>query len=345
MPFFSEPLDHDGSDNSTTTTPARPSVAEPNVVLSRPLPIHQPRHRLSEESIRTDLCDGPLDSSLDSSLGCSPVAASPDHDMCVIAGVASDAATAAATADNAATSDRAELIERLKRGESPTWVPNRKVSALAVNFLFCSLLLCRALGDIAFQDWKEGSTDSSYLARWLLAKPRVTRPLAQRSAKVKERLWCPAQLERPTHRALICRQQAAARPRYRASSISLAQRRLYAAAPRAEQCTPRSRPCRHPSNQHEQRPNRPGDMQPSASSSATSSFCFCFCFSSRPSCLVCKLAAERLRSAQSRRPCCFSRLLPTARLPILAAIAMFVAVVQLRLQAPDQSTCPVREQR
>ena len=24
--------------------------------------------------------------------------------------------------------DRAELIERLKRGESPTWVPNRAVS-------------------------------------------------------------------------------------------------------------------------------------------------------------------------------------------------------------------------
>lgn len=89
-------------------------------MLSRPLPIHQPRHRLSEESIRTDLCDGPLNSSL----GCSPVAASPDHDVCVIAGVASDAATA----DKTATSDRAELIERLKRGESPTWVPNRKVS-------------------------------------------------------------------------------------------------------------------------------------------------------------------------------------------------------------------------
>ena len=25
--------------------------------------------------------------------------------------------------------DRAELIERLKKGESPTWVPNRAVSA------------------------------------------------------------------------------------------------------------------------------------------------------------------------------------------------------------------------
>ena len=28
--------------------------------------------------------------------------------------------------------DRAELIERLKRGESPTWVPNRAVSGFEI---------------------------------------------------------------------------------------------------------------------------------------------------------------------------------------------------------------------
>jgi hypothetical protein len=58
--------------------------------------------RLSEESIRTELCEGPL---LDSP----PKPATPEE------------------AVSRAVSDRAELIERLKRGESPTWIPNRHV--------------------------------------------------------------------------------------------------------------------------------------------------------------------------------------------------------------------------
>lgn len=57
--------------------------------------------RLSEESIRTDLCEGPVPDSP------KPV----PHDADV----------------EAITSDRADLIERLKRGESPTWIPNRHV--------------------------------------------------------------------------------------------------------------------------------------------------------------------------------------------------------------------------
>jgi len=57
--------------------------------------------RLSEESIRTELCDGPLPDS--------PVPTTPERES------------------SAAVSDRAELIERLKRGESPTWIPNRHV--------------------------------------------------------------------------------------------------------------------------------------------------------------------------------------------------------------------------
>lgn len=59
--------------------------------------------RLSEESIRTDLCEGPVPDS-------PPRPVTPQQLV------------------PHAVSDRAELIERLKRGESPTWIPNRHVS-------------------------------------------------------------------------------------------------------------------------------------------------------------------------------------------------------------------------
>ncbi|KAL1874922.1 hypothetical protein VTK73DRAFT_10402 [Phialemonium thermophilum] len=80
---------------------------------SDPIPIRPPAEvtlfrRLSEESIRTDLCDGPI---LDDA-----VSAISDRDH-------------VATATNT-VSDRAELIERLKRGESPTWIPNRHLESL-----------------------------------------------------------------------------------------------------------------------------------------------------------------------------------------------------------------------
>jgi len=58
--------------------------------------------RASEESIRTELCEGPIPDS-------PPKAATPEQGV------------------EKAVSDRAELIERLKRGESPTWIPNRHV--------------------------------------------------------------------------------------------------------------------------------------------------------------------------------------------------------------------------
>ncbi|KAK4146745.1 uncharacterized protein C8A04DRAFT_34642 [Dichotomopilus funicola] len=77
-----------------------------------PIPIQTPpgagrwnSRRLSEESIRTELCEGPL---LDSP----PRPETPQE------------------AVSRAVSDRAELIERLKRGESPTWVPNRHLESL-----------------------------------------------------------------------------------------------------------------------------------------------------------------------------------------------------------------------
>ncbi|KAH9887749.1 hypothetical protein F4778DRAFT_755925 [Xylariomycetidae sp. FL2044] len=55
--------------------------------------------QLSEESIRTELCEGPVSDS--------PPTRTPEDDA------------------SPPCSDRADLIERLKRGESPTWIPNR----------------------------------------------------------------------------------------------------------------------------------------------------------------------------------------------------------------------------
>lgn len=112
MPIFQADLQHDYShysaqrshdpspDNSPSNSPQR--SPEPRFAH-----LHHPSsaRRLSEESIRTELCDGPVP---DSPPG-TPVQR---HD------------------DEAAVSSRAELIERLKRGESPTWVPNRHLESL-----------------------------------------------------------------------------------------------------------------------------------------------------------------------------------------------------------------------
>lgn len=64
--------------------------------------------RLSEESLRTEDCDGPVAQA--------PMGDSPTQD----GGICSSG--------EAICSDRAELIERIKKGESPTWVPNQAVS-------------------------------------------------------------------------------------------------------------------------------------------------------------------------------------------------------------------------
>ena len=68
--------------------------------------------RRSEESIRTEDCEG-------------PVPDAPVEDLSLL-----EENTAASSSSNgeAVCSNRAELIERLKRGESPQWIPNRSVS-------------------------------------------------------------------------------------------------------------------------------------------------------------------------------------------------------------------------
>ena len=69
--------------------------------------------RMSEESIRTEDCEGPI----------------PDDAM-VDVGLENDQNS---NMGEAVCTDRAELIERIKRGESPTWAPNEAVSATTRN--------------------------------------------------------------------------------------------------------------------------------------------------------------------------------------------------------------------
>jgi len=75
--------------------------------------------RVSEESIRTELCEGPIPES-------------PEGEQRPFAGDLDSNFKFAIHG----TSDRVELIARLKRGESPTWLPNRNVCKL--HSLSCS---------------------------------------------------------------------------------------------------------------------------------------------------------------------------------------------------------------
>lgn len=69
------------------------------------------RRKLSDESIRTELCEGPISDSPN------------DHETNT-----SDVLELKIPPElSQGVSDRVELIERLKRGESPTWLPNRHV--------------------------------------------------------------------------------------------------------------------------------------------------------------------------------------------------------------------------
>lgn len=72
---------------------------------------HVNMRRLSEESIRTEYCDGPVpDVAMDN------------------AAIQTGREGMVSKNREAVCSDRAELIERIKRGESPTWIPNQAVS-------------------------------------------------------------------------------------------------------------------------------------------------------------------------------------------------------------------------
>lgn len=98
MPMFQENFGSNHSAEDAADDGSVPTSTQPLTDLERGL-----SRRLSEESIRTELCEGPIPDS-------PPKAVTPEKES------------------GNAVSDRAELIERLKRGESPTWVPNRHVS-------------------------------------------------------------------------------------------------------------------------------------------------------------------------------------------------------------------------
>jgi hypothetical protein len=91
MPIFQDDIDH----VSPASSPPGPISIEPPASRNR---------RFSEESLRLELCEGPVPDSPEMR----PLTSKSDEE--------------------ARISDRAELIQRLKRGESPTWVPNRHVS-------------------------------------------------------------------------------------------------------------------------------------------------------------------------------------------------------------------------
>lgn len=97
MPIFQDDFDH--PENVTDTPDAEPP--QPIAIQCEQPILPSLTRKLSEESIRTELCEGPI---LES-----PRPSTPESDAAAV------------------TSDRAELIERLKKGESPTWIPNRHV--------------------------------------------------------------------------------------------------------------------------------------------------------------------------------------------------------------------------
>ncbi|RYP91423.1 hypothetical protein DL770_002468 [Monosporascus sp. CRB-9-2] len=111
MPIFQQDLDRRGSAGGPGTEAATDTEDGDGLSIPMPSPHEQLRRerapqedhslprRFSEESLRTEFCEGPVPES--------PASKTSEHERA------------------APCSDRAELIERLKKGESPTWVPNR----------------------------------------------------------------------------------------------------------------------------------------------------------------------------------------------------------------------------
>jgi hypothetical protein len=110
MPIFQDDLD-----GARGTPPTKPTM----IPLSTTPPDENViTRRVSEESIRTDLCEGPVLDSPEDERDI-PARAVESNFKLPIHG----------------TSDRVELIERLKRGESPTWLPNRNVRSICLIFI------------------------------------------------------------------------------------------------------------------------------------------------------------------------------------------------------------------
>ncbi|KIH90196.1 hypothetical protein SPBR_00154 [Sporothrix brasiliensis 5110] len=109
------------SESERVSTPSKPISIPTSPFVSR---------RMSEESIRTDLCEGPLPdtpSPLPRSFVLQP---SPASDAQHGFADPSPPRTPPSRDASEQVTDRAELIERIKRGESPTWIPNRHVGSM-----------------------------------------------------------------------------------------------------------------------------------------------------------------------------------------------------------------------
>ncbi len=141
MPMFDDHLGlvQDDEQPRKELSPPRPSApadraSTSSKPISIPAPTNTPYHsrRLSEESIRTELCEGPVSDSPPplplSSFSARP-RESPTASGLHLPAEEARPHTPQAWDSPAPVSDRAELIERIKRGESPTWVPNRHVRA------------------------------------------------------------------------------------------------------------------------------------------------------------------------------------------------------------------------
>lgn len=108
MPIFQD--DQDDLRGGRHTPPGKPEIAP---LSNSPLDRSQVTRKLSEESIRTELCEGPLPDS-------------PENNKPNSAGDLNIGFTFPILG----TSDRVELIERLKRGQNATWLPNRNLESL-----------------------------------------------------------------------------------------------------------------------------------------------------------------------------------------------------------------------
>ena len=102
MPIFQADLEHNS--RQEVQPPERPMQPPP------PAPTLHCR-RFSEESLPAELCEGPIPES--------PITSSKSE----------------ITEQDVSTSDRLLLIERLKRGQSPTWIPNRHVGYASIALI------------------------------------------------------------------------------------------------------------------------------------------------------------------------------------------------------------------
>ncbi|KAG6061199.1 hypothetical protein E4U17_002410 [Claviceps sp. LM77 group G4] len=106
MPMLQDGLENKNRHSGRPDRPGRPQLPARARRIEKPKKDSSMLRRLSEVSLPAELCDGPVSDSPSR-----PPTPKPE--------------------DDAATSCRAELIERLKRGESPTWIPSRHLGSLS----------------------------------------------------------------------------------------------------------------------------------------------------------------------------------------------------------------------